>query len=137
MSPADKGTVMHRDERGVLVSSLARTLIVVALVAVALFDGAAIVVNFFQIDGIARDAAVEVADLVDEQEISYTDSFGLRRAARQITKPEGARILSITADEEGTVVIEIVREAPTLLVRRIGALREYGQTRATARANTP
>jgi len=128
---------MHRDERGVLVPSLVRTLIVVALVAVALFDGAAIVVNFFQIDGIARDAAVEVADLVDDQEISYTDSFGLRRAARQVTKPEGARIVSITADQEGTVVIEIMREATTLLVRRVDAVRRYGQTRATARANTP
>lgn len=128
---------MHRDERGLLFSSLARMLIVLALLGAVLFDAAAIAVNFFRLDGIARDAAVAVADLVDEREVSYRDSVGLKRAAREVVKPEGARIVSITADLEGTVIIEIRREAPTILVQRIDALSKYGRTTATARANTP
>lgn len=130
-------TDIHRDERGVLLTSLVRTLIVLALVGVALFDVASISVNYFRLDRIARDAALAAADRLDDNQIRYTDIVGLRRAAQEITKPEGARIRSITADEEGEVVIEIGRDAPTVLVQRIGPLQKYGQTSATARANTP
>lgn len=128
---------MHLDERGILVSSFARIVIFLSILGVALFDAGVLAVNFFRLDGIARDAAVEIADLVDDGTISHTDTFNQKRTARRIARREGARVSSVEVEEDGTVVVTLRREAPTILVRRIGPLRDYGRMTATARANTP
>lgn len=128
---------MHNDERGILVSWLVRVVIVVALLGTVVFDAGVMVVNYFRLDGMARDVAVDLADQIDDRTLRFTDVRGLRRAAVEIIRPEKARIVSLEAQEDGTVIVELRREAPTILVRRIGALREYGRVTATARANTP
>lgn len=128
---------MHNDERGILVSWLVRVVILVGILGAAVYDTSVLAVNYFRLDGIARDAAVELADRINDRTLRYTDVRGLRRAALEIVRPEGARIVSIEADEEGAVVIELRREAPTVVVRRVGALRDYGRATATARADTP
>jgi hypothetical protein len=127
----------HRDERGILVSWLARTVIVLGLLGVALFDGGVIAVNFFRLDGVARDTAVELADLINDRTLSYTNVPSLELAAKEVARPEGARVVSVEAHEDGTVIVRLRREAPTIVVRRIDALRDWGRATATARANTP
>ena len=114
------------DERGFIIGWLGKLAIGFVVVAVVLFDGGSIMVNFFTLDSTADEIAVQLTTGVSVGDLSPTD---LEPRARELAKASGARLVSLTV--EGTVVkITLRRKAKTLIVGRIGALEDW--TKATA-----
>ena len=125
-----------RDERGIIVSWLARIAITTAILGVILFDAGSIAVNFFGLDATADDIAVTVSNAAKNanEEIPAAQ---LEAQARQLARDADARLVFFEFDEENHQVNLIVkREANTLLVKRIGAIEDWGKATADSQAAT-
>ena len=113
-----------RDERGVIVDWLARTVLFLALLGLVLFDGVSTGVNYLGLQGLADETAVAVgADLTGTS----------RPTESQIAEEHGARLVKAEMDSQGVVFIKMRRTAKTLLLGRISAAKKW--TRATAVAH--
>ena len=126
-----------RDERGVIVDWLARTVLVLALVGLVLFDGASSAVNYIGLQGVVDEAAAALsADLTGS--IRPTENQ-IAEGAAALAEEHGARLLKVELDSQGVVLIKMRRTAQTIFLGRISAAKKW--TRATAVAhfdtNTP
>lgn len=122
------------DERGFIVSWLAKLAIGFVLTAVVLFDAGSIGVNFFTLDSTADDIAVALSVDIGPGQNPTPDQ--LRTTARALAKEAGARLVSVDLSPEGSVVVVIRRRADTLLVSRIGPLKDWALSTAEGRAGT-
>lgn len=132
-----------RDESGIVVSWLVRLLVGLALTAVVLFDAGSIVVNFFTLDGLADEVALDVAaDLATGTEPVPNLQCNRRSrvpacvAAYEAARAKGARIVSASYDQQGVFHVELRRTADTLLVGRIGPIEDWATATASAQADT-
>lgn len=123
-----------RDERGILVGWLVRLALGFAVVAVILFDVGSISVNFFNLDSTANEIAVAVALDADHRR-TLPQQPALEVKARELAKAADARLVSL-ALEDRTVIVTLRRRADTLVVDRIGPIRDWGLATADGRSAT-
>ena len=126
-----------RDERGVIVDWLARTVLFLALLGLVLFDGTSAAVNYLGLQGVVDEtAAVVSADLTGSSRPTETQ---IAEEAAALAEEHGARLVKAEMDSQGMVLIKMRRNATTLFLGRISAAKKW--TRATAVAhfdtNTP
>jgi hypothetical protein len=125
----------RQDERGVIVTWMARIVVWFAIVGVLLFDVSAIMVNYVGLESSTRDVANSLAREI-AQERSPSNQTQLVASARSLTRAAGARLMNVRIDPEGVLHVRTKRSANTLIVSRVEALREWGRATATARAAT-
>lgn len=114
------------DERGIIVGWLGKLAIGFAVVAVLLFDGGSILINFFTLDSTADEIAIQLTTGVAAQELS---EVRLKPQAEELAKEVGARLIDLRV--EGNLVhVTLRRRADTLVVGRIGPIADWA--RATA-----
>lgn len=123
-----------KDERGMVLSWLARLVLAVAVVGTLLYDTAAVGVNYFALDADASEMALELSNVGGNHP---ANPWPLERAARDLARDAGAKLVSVRSEPERQVVfLKIKRQANTLLLDRIGPLAEWATATATGRAST-
>ncbi len=123
-----------RHEGGFVTLSLLKTLLVLAVAGVVLFDIAMIATNFVRLDSKAYDIAFEVAGAIPSAQ--QPDVGALTKQAKGIAKAAGARLVELRWDEEGRIVhVKIERTAGTLVLGNIGPVADW--THATADGQAP
>ena len=121
------------DERGFIASWLAKLAIGFALTALLLYEAGSIGVNFFTLDSTADDIAVKLSLPITPGQIPRQDQ--LEADARALAKESNARLLSVEI-VEGSMVVQIRRRAKTLLVHKIGPIKDWARATAEGRAGT-
>lgn len=125
---------LMRDESGILVGWLVRLVLGFAVVAVILFDVGSIFVNFFNLDSTANEIAVAVALDADPRR-TLPQQPALEVKARELASAADARLVSVTL-EDRTVIVILRRRADTLIVDRIGPIRDWALATADGRSAT-
>lgn len=117
---------IRADERGLIVGWLGKLAIGFVIIGVLLFDGGSIVINFFTLDSTADEIAIKLTTGVSAQELS---EVRLRPQAEELAKEAGARLVDLRI-EGNLVFVTLRRRADTLVVGRIGPIKDWA--RATA-----
>jgi len=124
---------LHSDERGLLAGWAVKLILFLALLGFVIYDGAAIAVNMFQLDGISHEVAVEVSEAAGE----HTSLLLLERSAGKIAKQHGARLVGVKLSEDKKVLrVTIQRDADTVVINRVERISHWGQTSATGKTFT-
>lgn len=122
---------VHRSaaERGGMITSwLLQLLVLLALVGLVVYEILAVVVTSARIDETAREVARAARD-------EYRAAGSLDRAsavATLVAATYDAEVVDVSEDGDG-LVIELSKQAPTLLVHRIGAFGDLTTARASSR----
>lgn len=121
-------TDVLRDEHGLIVGWLGKLLMAFVLVGIVIFDGGAILINFFTLDSTADDIAREITtDTIGQ---SFVSQANLEAAAREHAREAGARLVSVSVDESRRIQLVLRRRATTLVVGKIPPIADWA--RATA-----
>lgn len=121
------------DERGLIFSWLAKLALGFVVVAVVIFDGGAILVNFFTLDSTADEIAISITTNVGQR----LDERTVLERARPLADEAGARIVDVTLDPtERRVTITLRRRADTLLVGRISWIKHWARATAEGQSGT-
>lgn len=122
MARRSHGDVL-RDERGVILGWLAKLMIAFVVVAIAIFDGGAILINFFTLDSTADDIARELTtDTIGQ---TFPSQANLEIRARQRAREADARLVSVSVDESRRIHLTLRRRATTLVVGRIPPIADW------------
>lgn len=119
---------LHRDERGLITAWLVKLLVGFAVTAIVLYDAGSIAVNFFTLDSTADDIAVAL--IPSGGRLEPSDIAEISKDAAALAAQSNAKLLDLDIEQDGIVRIKIRRRADTLVVKRIGFMRDW--TRATA-----
>jgi 3-dehydroquinate dehydratase len=104
-----------RDERGIVVNWMAKLVIFLALVGVAIYDVSALAVNAFQLDSLVDEIAVTVSTSAGDGR----SLFELEKEAKKIARRQDAKLVDLEVDDEEEVVrVTVRREAKTMVVSR-------------------
>ena len=103
------------------------TIVVLGFSAVEL--GSPLVVRV-QLDGVAHDAADESAHTLSQSR----NALQAQAAAEQIVLDRDASLRAFGIDAAGTVNVTVAREAPSLLVKKLDAMRSWYDVTVTAAA---
>ncbi|MGH2734346.1 MAG: hypothetical protein ACRDKZ_02100 [Actinomycetota bacterium] len=123
-----------KDERGIVVSWLARIVIAVMVVGVLLYDSAAVGVNYFRLDAKASEIALELSNVGGDPR---SNQWVLEKEALGLAQASGAQLVSVHQNPEKEVVlVKLERRAKTLVLERVGSLAEWATATATGRAST-
>ena len=121
---------MAGDERGLIVNWLLKLLIGFFVVAVVIYDGGSIVVNFFTLDSQADEIAVQLTTEATPGTLVQSD---LEVRARELATQSGARLVELRV--EGDIVfVTLRRRADTLVVGRISAIADWARATAEGQA---
>ena len=122
------------NERGVIIDWLGKTVLMLALFGVLLFDGASVTVNHLGLASTAEDIAAAVS--TDVTGSSTADAATIEDEAKLLAREASARLVVAELDTQGVVHIKLRRQAKTLILGRIGATEEWTRATANARAAT-
>lgn len=111
------------DERGFIFGWLGKLIIGFVVLAIVVYDGGSILVNFFTLDSTADEIAVVLTTDETPGTLSITD---LEPRARALAKEAGAHLVSITLDGD-IVHVTLRRRASTLVVGRIGPIEDWAR----------
>ena len=123
------------DERGFILSSLVRLLVVLALLGLAGIETASVVFARVQTQDTAEQAAFEAAR-------DYRDSSDVQ-SARQAAEfhiadtDPSAELRQFQVRTDGSVRVVVFKRATTLLIHRIGFLKEFTEARGRAVGQPP
>jgi Flp pilus assembly protein TadG len=125
LSPAGR----LRDERGVIVNFVIKTLVVFALLGLVAYDLGQVLVAQVK----AQDAATAAAQAGADTWYSTKDANKARIAAQDAAASEDAtsHIISFQINPNGSVTVTVQRTAKTLIVERVPPLRHFGVQDAT------
>ena len=124
---------LHFDERGLVAGWAAKLILFLALLGVVIYDGAAIAVNAFQLDGISDKIAVEVSEGADEQGSLHL----LERSAMKMARQHQARLVRLELSEDKEwLQVTVRRDANTVVVSRFSRISHWGRTSATGKSFT-
>ncbi len=125
---------LHSDQRGLVAGWAVKLIIFLALLGIVMYDGAAIAVNMFQLDGISHEVAVEVA----EEAGGETNSIPvLERSARRIARAHDTHFVSLKlSDDKEVLRVTVRRDASTVVVNQVDQISDWGQTEATGKSFT-
>jgi hypothetical protein len=136
---------IRRDERGLITSWLVKIVIGMAVVALILFDGGSIAVNYFGLSSTAGDIAVSIATTLEQQPDlnRFTGECGKNGSgpvwcaqAAQLAAASDAKLVSASIDQTGVVHIKIKRVAHTLIVSHIGPISHWAKAVADGQSGT-
>ena len=123
---------IERDEHGMIASWLLKLAIGFLLVAVLIFDGGSILVNYFTLDSTADEIAVQLTTRV--QPGTLTEQM-LQPQAAELATAAGARLVDLRI--EGDVVfVKLRRRADTLVVGRIDPIADWARATTEGQAGT-
>lgn len=125
-----------RDERGLALGWLGKTLLVFAIFGIIAFEFGSVVVNYFSLDSKADEIALTLSSEVQDGHIPPNNQIALEAAAKPLVKQAEARMVSVSIDPEGILHIEIKRSADTLLLGRIGATKDWTKAISAGQAGT-
>lgn len=118
---------LHRDERGIVVSFLIKTLLALALVGLVTVEATAVVFARVQAQDVAQSAANEAARQLQER-----DSLqGARQAAESLIADRDPRLSlrRFTVQSDGTVTVVVRKRASTVVIQHIGFLEGFAVAR--------
>lgn len=111
-----------------------KLIIFLALLGIVIYDGAAIAVNMFQLDGISQEVASEVTEAA-AGEINSLPL--LERSAQEIARAHDTHLVSIQLSVDREVLrVTVSRDANTVVVDRVDQISDWGQTEATGKSFT-
>ncbi len=122
------------NEHGVITDWLLKVVIGVGLTAVVLFDAGSIVVNFFGLDSVASEIAVDVSTQVGTGGLDTQKE--IETAAQRLADEKGAKLVSAHVDEEDVLHVKVKRVARTIVVGRIGAIKKWAKATAEGSSST-
>jgi hypothetical protein len=123
---------LYSDERGFVAGWAVKLFLFLALLGLVIYDGAAIAVNTFQLDGISDEIAVEISRGADEQ-----SPVLLERSAKKLARQHQARLVRLELSEDKEVLrVTVSRDANTVVVSRFSGISHWGQTSATGKSFT-
>jgi len=121
-----------RDERGVIVGFVVKTLVIFAILGVVAFDAGQVVVDQIKAGDVAQAAAQAAADTYfSTKNADRAKQAGITAAAEQDST---AVVTSIQIMADGSAVATVERPATTLLVQRVSFLKHFGMQTATDQA---
>lgn len=118
------------NERGFIVNWIARLVIWFFIVAVVLFDGGSILINFFTLDSTANEIAVQISTDATGQTLRPD---ALQAEAQALATGAGATLVAARV-ENNIVYITLEREADTLVIGRIGWIEDWARATADGQA---
>jgi Flp pilus assembly protein TadG len=118
-----------RDESGVIVNFLIKTLVVFALLGLVAYDLGQVVVAQVK----AQDTATAAAQAAADTYFMTKNYQRARNAADQAAASQdpGSRITAFAINSDGSVSVTVMRTANTLIVARVPPLRRFGMQQAT------
>jgi Flp pilus assembly protein TadG len=121
-----------RDERGVIISFVVKTLAIFAILGVVAFDAGQVVIDQVK----AGDAAQTAAQAAADAYYSTKNEDRAKQAGMQAAAEEDptAVVTSIQILANGTAVVTVERPAATLVVQRVSFLKHFGEQTATDQA---
>lgn len=111
---------------------LIKLLIGFAITAVVIFDGGSILVNFFTLDSTADDIAIAVS--TDIAGGTSPNAQLLEDRAEELARGSDARLIDFSIDQDQVVHVTIRRRASTLVVGKIGWIKDWARATAEGRA---
>ncbi len=132
---------LHRDERGIN-RSLLFVVILLAIVGITIIDGGAIVLGKIQLQDVADLAASDAASVYDKS-ASRSQACETAEAVIMDRDPKAEIVGGCSskestfsvATESGAVNVVIHKEATTLVIGRIDALKSWTQLEATGKGS--
>ena len=120
---------LARDERGVIVNFLIKTLAVFALLGLVAYDLGQVVVAQVKAQDTAQAAAQAAADTF----FFTKNPQRARSAADEATASQdpSSRIIGFEINNDGSVTVTVERTANTLIVSRVPPLRRFGMQKAS------
>jgi Flp pilus assembly protein TadG len=120
---------LHRDERGLLVSFVVRFALVIALMVLAVEEGGQILLAQIHAGTAARTAAQAAANTFHTTHSEGRAEDSAVKAARDFDPK--AQVLTVVVHPDETVTVTVMETAKTLVVHRVGFLKDFGQQQAT------
>ena len=120
---------LHRDERGLLVSFVIRFALVIALMVLAVEEGGQILLAQVHAGTAARSAAQAAANTFHTTHSEVRAEDSAVKAARDFDPK--AQVLTVVVHPDETVTVTVMETAKTLVVHRVGFLKDFGQQQAT------
>jgi hypothetical protein len=123
---------LYSDERGFVAGWVVKLLLFFALLGIVIYDGAAIAVNHFQLDGYTNDVAIELSSSAREESL-----LTLEREASRAARVWDARVVRVELNADKSILsVTLKREAATLVVSRVSRFSDWGRTTSTGRVPT-
>lgn len=122
------------NEAGLIIGWLGKLVIGFLIVGVVIFDAGSILVNFFTLDSTADEIAIDLSLQVG-QGTALSDRQ-LQENARALAEEAGARLLAVEVDTEKVVHVKLRRRADTLVVGRVGFIKNWARATADGRAGS-
>ncbi len=132
----------HRDERGILLSWLAKIVVGIAMFGVIAYDGGSILFNYFTLDSAADDLALALSLAIETDDFGTNDEEVFEGAKTLIAAGQvdasGARVVrnGTGVDEEGIIHVKLKRVASTIVVERIAPLQKWARATGEGQAST-
>jgi Flp pilus assembly protein TadG len=121
-----------RDERGVIIGFVVRTMLIFAILGVIAFDAGQVVLDQVKAGDVAHTAAQAAADAYfSTKNQEQAKAAGVAAAA---TADATVTVTSIVIQPDGTAVVTVSRPATTLIVQRVSFLEHFGIQTATEQA---
>jgi hypothetical protein len=118
---------LHFDERGFVASWAVKLTLFFVLLGIVIYDGAAIAVNSFQLDGYSNDVAIELSSSAQEDSILM-----LEREAMKVARAWDAKLVRVELSADKSVLsVTLKREADTLVVSRVSRFSDWGRATST------
>jgi hypothetical protein len=131
------GRTSLRSEAGLVGKSVVVLMFVVLLAGLAVVETASIVFTYVSLDGAANEAAKESAT-------TYASTHNQRAACAMgkqvmLQRDQDAKFVDrlCRVNSDGSVTVTVRKEAPTLVVRHVGALDQLGVVTETVTAGPP
>ena len=119
------------DQRGFILGWLGRLLIGFVLVAIVLFDGGSILVNYFTLDSTADEIAVKATTDI----LPGFEEGDVETKVRELALEAGAKLVSIRV-ENNILYVTLRRRADTLVVGRISPIADWARATVEGQAGT-
>ena len=114
---------------------LVKVVLVLGVLGVLLFDGAALAVNILGLDSTADDIANAVSTSIEAGDVS--NQLAIEQEARGLARKAGARLVKVKVDlVEQTLRVKLRRRATTVVLGRVGAFDDWTKTTAVGTTST-
>lgn len=126
---------LHRDERGLIVSSFVKLVVFLLLLAAAGVETASVVFARVQTQDSAEQAAFEAAS-----EYRQRSDVGAARQAAEVliaSRDPATELRQFEVRSDGSVRVVVFKRAKTLFIHRIGFLKEFTEARGRAVSQAP
>lgn len=122
-----------QDEGGEVASGLLRIAAFVLALALVLFEAGAVAVNRIQLDDVGQEAARAGAFALRDQQ----SRRAVTQAAQEVVAFREGVVLDAVDIDGDAVTVTVSREAPVLVIDRIGPIASWAQATVTKTARVP